>query len=174
MAGERTSFLDTLEPNKGLEKKVQAVAARIDDIEAKPEPKPASRAVGGVTWILPPISVWTVSVTGSSDAGSFSPYETIDFSRDIGGANTVYIELLMANTRTPPGVVLPILAIDWRLSVRDGPIHVSEITTNSDENDTDASKYSTHMLPVHAGKAEVRYRRPNDDFDYEIRVYGYQ
>ena len=175
MAEERTSFLGTIEPKK-LERKVQAVAARVDDIEAKPEPKAAPVFAGGVTWIKP-VSVWTVSVTGSNEsvAGSFSNFETIDFSREIGGANTVHIEIKMNTTRVSNDGDETFLAIDWRLSVKDDPIHIVELSmfTESDEQ-RETTKYSTHFLPVVAGKAEIRYKRPSDTYDYEIRVYGYQ
>ena len=174
MAEDRTSFLGTIEPKK-LERKVQAVAARVDDIEAKPEPRAAPVFTGGVTWILPPVSVFTVSVTGSTDAGSFSEYEAIDFSREIGGAQGVYIEIKMNTTRVSNDGDETFLAIDWRLSVKDDPIHIVELSmfTESDEQ-RETTKYSTHFLPVVAGKAEIRYKRPSDTYDYEIRVYGYQ
>ena len=178
MAEEKTSFSELVlsrpesSPDSS-DRKIRALASRIDEIEDKPEKKAVPVSAGGVTWIKP-VSIWTVSVSSGSTAGSFSDYETIDFSREIGGANMVYIELKMTNTRGADNDEV-FLALDWRLSVAHDPIHVAEWTAEVAFAEQRAvTSYSTHQLPVQAGKAEIRYKQPSDVFDYEIRVYGYQ
>lgn len=170
MAEERTNFQDTLK----VKRKIQAVESRVSEIEAKPVPKAAPPVARGVTWVKP-ASIWTKVVTGSGTENSFSSWETIDFSTHIKGAQKVYVDIRMTNTRGTSDLDEVYLAIDWRLSVRHGAIHAAGVTLDQRGDEVqEFTSYSVGQFPVNQGKAEIRYMQSKDNFSYEIRVYGYE
>lgn len=135
----------------------------------------SERVIGAFTRVDPLESVWSKSVTAASTTGSWASWESIDFSSVVPAtASLIFCQARLKNALNGGDTEENYLGLEFREdSGKEGILIGFEYYLEL-VDDASPDIYLPVALPAPSGgSGEIRYREAKEDYDYEIKVYGY-
>lgn len=151
-----------------------ALQVRRERSRAKRRQTSTPQASSGFVSVDPPVTVWTASDTGSSDAGAWSAWETLDSSSAVpDSASMVMFELTYTNSRATSDPSDAICGIGIRKDGGATGVTVVNIAPVWNLLEQEETEYGMAFTAFVGNDAQIRYRKPSDDYTYTLKVYGY-
>lgn len=149
-------------------------ASRVAFLSSQPT---ATTGTGlSMTRTEPAQQIWTATETGGTGAGAWSAWEDLDVSLAVPVGSAMWLmQWTYENTRTGGDPSDAICGIGYRLSSSETGLTIVEsrpVWSLLEMTTTTLAGTALLFAPT-TGTAQIRYRRPSDDYTYTVSAYGH-